>query len=124
MWAVPIVVTDILSFKTTQQMVESEKSQESFQIKYVIWSPRLEEVRYFKKGKNDSNYEMSDKLPGKGILRNKKIFDENGEDKTTTNTYLASQYTKTKMEELRNERPLSKKQMRKLKKRERNKAKG
>uniref|UniRef100_A0A0K0FNN0 Uncharacterized protein n=1 Tax=Strongyloides venezuelensis TaxID=75913 RepID=A0A0K0FNN0_STRVS len=105
-------------------MVESEKSQESFQIKYVTWSPRLEEVRYFKKGKNDSNYEMSEKLPGKGILRNKNVFNEKGEDKTSINTYIDSQYTKTKMEELRNEKPMSKKQMRKLKKRERNKAKG
>uniref|UniRef100_A0A0K0E7E4 Uncharacterized protein n=1 Tax=Strongyloides stercoralis TaxID=6248 RepID=A0A0K0E7E4_STRER len=88
---------------------DQDQNQSYGWIKCVTWSQNLQEVRFFKKGeKNKSVYKVSEKLPEKSILKSKEFCK------------LVINNDNTKVE---NESNLSKKELRKVRRRERNKAK-
>uniref|UniRef100_A0A0N4Z0J4 Hva1_TUDOR domain-containing protein n=1 Tax=Parastrongyloides trichosuri TaxID=131310 RepID=A0A0N4Z0J4_PARTI len=97
-------------------------NEENDKIRYVSWANKLEEVRYYLKGSKNNVYEASQQLPGKGILKNWKCPDSDG--KMDDNNSIKPTIIAFKKDDLEEKRPMSKKEMRRQKKRERNKSKG
>ncbi|CEF63371.1 Hypothetical protein SRAE_1000163300 [Strongyloides ratti] len=93
--------------------------------KYVTWSQKLEEIRYFKKGeKNNSVYKISTELPKKSILKNGKVLEKNIEEVSSVDNCIVPTFTSIRKDIVKDKNILNKKELRKLKRRERNKAKG
>lgn len=110
--------------KLVMDKSDQDQNQSYGWIKCVTWSQNLQEVRFFKKGeKNKSVYKVSEKLPEKSILKSKEFCKLGKEESKGKDNYLSSKVINNDNTKVENESNLSKKELRKVRRRERNKAK-